>query len=370
MRDVDRQSIAAAHASLIEAARAAPQWLKANVRWGPLGRTAITLTPLVVDYCLTRNPAALQSSLILVSLCIGAARVGYGLPGLLLHALVILAAFGALLLAQHIPLLFAALTTLLATAAVLLGRFSESWRTFGSFSLIPSVYLAMEFFEQTHGLHLWTTFGQVARCSAIGLVFLCFLSWTWWIADRRADNFFTSFGTPERPNPQWQVMTLSVCIAEVLATTLIAVTQLPNAQWMVWSVVSVVTGDSSSASRKLKSRILGGLIGVALGLLAGFVVPHVAAGVRLLTVAIALSLVAFRPYPIEFGSRCFFVALAASMGGSVRHSELIGLERVTNVLLGGALGLGMLLVVEALRNMCSEEWSVRSNSSRTLQKRE
>jgi hypothetical protein len=29
-----------------------------------------------------------------------------------------------------------------------------------------------------------------------------------------------------------------------------------------------------------------------------------------------------------------------------------------------------LLVAEALRNVCSDEWSVRSNNSRTLQKRE
>jgi Fusaric acid resistance protein-like len=370
MSDVERESLAAARVSLIEAGRAASRWLKENVRWKQLGRTAVALMPLVVDYCHTRNSVTPLSNLILVSLCIGAARVGYGLPGMLLHALVILAAFGALLFAQHTPLLFAVLTTLFATSAVLLGRFRESWRTFGSFSLIPSVYLAMEFFEENRGLHLWSIFCQVARCSAVGLVFLSFLSWMWWKADRRTDNFFTSFGTPDPPNPRWQVMTLSVFIAEILVTTLIVVTHLPNAQWMVWSVVSVVTGDSSSARRKLKTRIFAAFIGVALGLLAGLVVPQAAEGVSLLTVAIALSLVAFRPYPIEFGSRCFFVALAGSMGGTFHYSELVGLERVTNVLIGGTLGLGTLLVVETLHNVCSDEWTVRWKSSRALQKEE
>jgi uncharacterized membrane protein YccC len=232
------------------------------------------------------------------------------------------------------------------------------------------MYLAMEFFEENRGLHLWSIFGQVACCSAIGLVFLFFLSWMWWKADRRTDNFFPSFGAPEPPNPQWVVITLSVFIAETLATTLIVVTHLPNAQWMVWSVVSVVTGDSRSARRKLKIRIFAGFIGVALGLLAGLVVPQTTEGVGLLTMAIALSLAAFRSYPIEFGSRCFFVALAGYMGGTLRYSELVGLERVANVLIGGTLGLGTLLVVKALRNMRSDEWAVRSKSSHALQKEE
>jgi hypothetical protein len=103
MSDVEREFIAAARASLIEAGRAASRWPKENVRWKQLGRTAVALMPLAVDFYLTRNSAMLLSILILASLCIGAARIGYGLPGLMLHALVILAAFGVLLFAQHIP---------------------------------------------------------------------------------------------------------------------------------------------------------------------------------------------------------------------------------------------------------------------------
>lgn len=339
----------------VASARAAPQWLKDSIRWQRLGRTALALAPLLADYGFTHNPVALASNLILVSLCIGAARVGYGLPGLLLHLLVILGAFCALLFAQQVPVLFAALTTLFATAAVLLGRFRENWRAFGSFSLIPSVYLAMELFGQSHGLHPWATFFEVVRCSTLGFGFLAFLSWLWWTTDRRAGSFFASFGTPEPPNPRWHVMTLSVFIAEVLATTLITAIPLPNAQWVVWSVVSVVTGDSVSARRKLKLRALGGLVGVPLGLLAGFVVPHVAVGESLLAVAGVLTLVGFRQYLTEFGLRCFFIALAGSIVSSTHYPELIGLERIANVVLGGVVGLGVLLAVEAFRNRRGDE---------------
>jgi len=358
MGDVYRKRAASARASLIKAACATREWLNDNIRWKPLGRIALAMLPLVVNYCITRDPAVLQSNLILASLYIGAARVGYGLPGLFVHTLVILVAFGVLLFSQHVPMLFAGVATLFATLAVLLGRFRESWRTFGSFSLIPSVYLAMELFDESHGLRLWQTYEEVVRCAVIGAAFLSLFSLMWWIVDQRTDNFLTSFGVAEPPNSQWRVMTLSVLLAEVLATSLIALAHLPNGQWLVWSVVSVVTGDSISARKKLKSRVLGALIGVALGLIVGLAVPPFAAGAGIFSVAAALSLVAFRIYPIEFGARCFFVALAAAMSGSAHYSEVIGLERIGNVLLGSVLGFCALFVVEALRNMRSGELPV------------
>ncbi|MCX4159673.1 MULTISPECIES: hypothetical protein [Paraburkholderia] len=148
---------------LVERGRTALIWLRANVLWRQLGRTVLALAQLVVYYYFTGDPIALQSNLILVSLYIGAAHINYGLPGVLLHAFVILVAFGTLLFAQHPCVLFAVLATLLATSAVLLGQFRENWRTFSSFYLIPSVYMAMDLFEQNHGMYLWSVLNQVVR---------------------------------------------------------------------------------------------------------------------------------------------------------------------------------------------------------------
>lgn len=56
-----------------------------------------------------------------------------------------------------------------------------------------------------------------------------------------------------------------------------------------------------------------------------------------------LTLIAFSRYAVGFGTRCFFIALAASFAGGASG---IAEERVANVIVGGVFGLVAVALME------------------------
>ena len=61
-----------------------------------------------------------------------------------------------------------------------------------------------------------------------------------------------------------------------------------------------------------------------------------------------MTLVAFRSYPLGFGTRCAAIATALVIAD---QSTLIAAERVINVLIGGIVGVAFVLATHALARM-------------------
>ena len=104
---------------------------------------------------------------------------------------------------------------------------------------------------------------------------------------------------------------------------------------MLWSAASVVVGDFSASTDKLKQRATR-LRGVPFGFFAGLALPPNRVCYALAVLAATLTLISFSRYIVGFGLRCFFIALAASFAGGASG---IAEERVANVIIGGAFGL-------------------------------
>jgi uncharacterized membrane protein YccC len=134
----------------------------------------------------------------------------------------------------------------------------------------------------------------------------------------------------------WGQILMAVCPAVSLAAALVEWCQLDYGQWVIWSAVSVVTGDIVTARKKLYQRGVGALIGVSLGVLLGYALPHNMLMYDLLTVAAMLTLVSFSHYMLGFGTRCAFIVSALIVLGQAPD---MAAERVFNVLLGGVIGL-------------------------------
>jgi uncharacterized membrane protein YdjX (TVP38/TMEM64 family) len=100
------------------------------------------------------------------------------------------------------------------------------------------------------------------------------------------------------------------------------------------------------------------VLGVPLGLVLGTMAPHSAVLYDLATLAAVLTLVAFRSYVISYGTRCALIAFAVVVAG---QSVAIAGERVMNVLLGGCIGIGFVLAVNAMTN----RWRQRVSDQRT-----
>lgn len=124
--------------------------------------------------------------------------------------------------------------------------------------------------------------------------------------------------------------------AVLAAAALVEMLNLAQGQWVIWSAASVVVGDLSASTGKLKLRAIGALAGVPLGLLVGTALPESRIGYSFAVLAATLTLIAFSRYVVGFGTRCFFIALAAGFAGGASG---IAEERVANVIIGGVFGL-------------------------------
>ncbi|AJY32471.1 fusaric acid resistance -like family protein [Burkholderia thailandensis 34] len=146
---------------------------------------------------------------------------------------------------------------------------------------------------------------------------------------------------------------VAVALAVAVAALLVEWRRIDNGQWAIWSAASVVTGDAATAHLKLRDRGLGALVGVPLGLSAGYALPQGALVYTLATLASALTLVAFRHYASGFGARCACIACASWVA---QQSAAIAAERVVNVLAGGLIGVAFVLATHWLATRPLARW--------------
>lgn len=308
-----------------------------EIKTGELVRALIVVGPLVAAYFASRETALLNLGLIAVSLLIPALRLQLAPKAIAWHYLAILITFAALFLASPVKPLFVVLTALAGFLAVAATRHGEDFRTLGNWVFIPAVYLACEVREGVSAADALRHAGIILLSSPIALSLVCATR----IYDQRRDGrAATSFGLPAA---EWLLPASATAMAVFAAAALVEMLDLAQGQWVIWSAASVIVGDLSASTGKLKQRAIGALVGVPLGFLAGIALPQSRVGYALAVLAATLTLISFSRYIVGFGLRCFFVALAASFAGGASG---IAEERIANVLIGGTFGLVAVALTE------------------------
>jgi len=320
----------------------------ANTR--ALGRALLMLVPTYAAALITGDSLWLQATLVTISVFIAAEQTRLAPLGVALHGLATIAGFLILLTALPFASLFAVLAATMAAGAILLTAKGQELRTLGNYTFIPALYLAIELGEPGSG-------SGVVR----GLAFLPYAVFA--ILPVLALSA-TEHGRELEPNGRLishfhrlrrrgaKLGTAAPCgeaaaaaaLAVVAAALLVEWQHIPHAQWAVWSAASVVTGEVTSARRKLTDRTLGALVGVPVGVICALVTPNAIALLRLAEIGIVLTLVGFRVYRIGFGARCACVAFTLAFAGQWAGAA----ERVVNVALGGVLGLTFVLAIHAI----------------------
>ncbi|WP_008562439.1 FUSC family protein [Bradyrhizobium sp. CCGE-LA001] len=308
-----------------------------EIKSGELLRALIVVGPIVAAYFASGETALLNLGLIAVSLLIPALRLQLAPKTIAWHYLAILVTFAALFLASPIKPLFVVLTALAGFLAVAVTRHGEDFRTLGNWVFIPAVYLACEVREGASAADALRHAGIILQSSPIALALVCAIR----IYDRRRENGGAApFGPPAA---EWLLPASATAMAVFAAAALVEMLDLAQGQWVMWSAASVIVGDLSASTGKLKQRAVGALVGVPLGLLAGIALPQSRVGYALAVLAATLTLISFSRYVVGFGLRCFFIALAASFAGGASG---IAEERIANVLIGGAFGLVAVALTE------------------------
>ena len=314
----------------IPSATALRDVLSREIKTSDLLRALIVVGPFVAAYFTSGETALLNLGLVAVSLLIPALRLHLAPKVVAWHYLAILITFATLFLVAPIKPLFVVLTALAGFLAAAVTRYGENLRTLGNWVFIPAVYLACEVREGVGAADALRHAGMIVVSSPIALALVCGIQ----IYDqRRRGNAAISFGPP---TAEWLVPSLATAMAVFAAAALVEILDLAQGQWVMWSAASVVVGDLSASTGKLKQRAIGAFVGVPLGFLAGIALPQSRIGYALAVLAATLTLISFSRYIVGFGLRCFFIALAASFAGGASG---IAEERVANVITGGAFGL-------------------------------
>jgi hypothetical protein len=310
-------------------------------------RCLAVLLPVLLLWGASGDPLWLRAAIVTVATLIGVERAHMAPLGVLLQASAIMAGFLGLLWALKSPPLFVLGSALLASVAIGLSTFDRKLRSLGNFIFIPTLYLACETAEGAQPDQYW----------AQGLHFLPYLAlsmlpvWALSLVEHRQRRdamgpwrHYASLRFAQEadaPMPAKEAMLVGG-LAVACAATLVEWLRLGHGQWVIWSAASVVTGDVLSAKRKLRDRVMGALAGVPPGIVLGQMLPHVPMVYALLALATAVTLVAFRRYPVGFAARCACAAAALTV---LNAPALEASERLINVLLGGAIGVSLLLAI-------------------------
>ncbi|QOG18701.1 MULTISPECIES: FUSC family protein [Bradyrhizobium] len=304
--------------------------LAREVKSAELVRALIVVGPMVAAYFIARETALLNLGLVAVSLLIPALRQHFPPKVVAWHYLAILVTFAVLFFAAPVKPLFVVLTALAGFLAVAGTRYGEHFRTLGNWVFIPAVYLACEVREGVSASEALRHAGVIIVSSPIALALVCAIQL---YDQRRGGTAATSFGPPAA---EWFLAALATAMAVFAAAALVEILNLAQGQWVMWSAASVVVGDLTASTGKLKQRAIGAVVGVPLGFLAGLALPQSRVGYAIAVLAATLTLISFSRYVVGFGLRCFFIALAASFAGGASG---IAEERIVNVLIGGTFGL-------------------------------
>ena len=319
--------------------------LFAHVHGRQLKLGLLATAPLLVLAMLTGDLVWLKASLLGVSLVLGWQQSGLTPVGVVAQAVAVTALFLLLAACRTQPILFSLICAAAAAAVVRLGGIGARLRTVGAFSFIPAVYMAFDGSGERVGSGFSAAVTTLPALAASLVAVLVVMACSRWSQPRdgRGLRLFAAGGWGSgRPHTASMVAaTLSVGIVAAIVVS----TSLASGQWAIWSALSIVTAEAGREGRKLGERALGALIGVPAGLLLSCVLPHGRLVEEIAMLLAMLTLVGMRHYAAGVALRWCLVALAAAASGS---SALAASERILDVVAGGAIGLGCVLLTRFL----------------------
>lgn len=319
------------------------QVAKHEVKWTPLARSILCVSPWVVLLLITQNGIWLSATLVTMSTMIAQDRLDLTPFGVALHGVAIMCSFAILTATYAIPPLFVVFCMVLAVGSISLTAKGRSLRTLGNFTFIPALYLTVEMAEKTAPNQMMAqAIAYLPYLCAGVLPILVLSALRKMVFDNhgiaRACRFTMKWSFRDDFGDRVQILEASLIVALAVGLTTVFVEwgDISHGQWVIWSAASVVTGEAGTERHKFRRRTIGVLVGVPLGILLGFLSPHTPATYSFSVIAAFLTLIAFRTYLVGFALRCAFIALALTVSN---QTVFVAAERVSNVIAGGIVGV-------------------------------
>lgn len=324
------------------------------------GRAFIALSVPLGYYLLTGDPLALKIAMITVSLLVVAERLGPSLPLMLAQAMLIVLATGIVFTAYPIPLLYMVVCAALAYGSIAIMYAGEQWKVFGTFVLVPGLYIGSELRSipppstMPSPFHHWLQLLPWAVLPPLAIV----VAQAIWPSASHGPKAGPRLKTFTPPSCHWLAseplrirliasMSLARSMGAGLAALWVATMHIDFGGWLIWSTSSVIAGDWKRCQERWADRTRGLLVGLPIGIGAAALAPKNEAVFLCSILGIYLSLIAMRTYRHAYTARCILLMVSASGINQIKDTAL---WRAENVAVGGAIGITLAFLTYRLRN--------------------
>lgn len=320
-------------------------WFGENINLRKSYAAIVNLLPTIMLSSVFSDEKWQQAMLVSISTFIVQDRLKTSPVMVIVHSVMISVCFFAFInLADH-ALLFSLICSSTAALTLRLAGWGNNLRVAGSFTFIPALYLAFEFNK-----NLPENFSYTCTLSLLHYIWVATLPTLvlsllhQWRAFLRSRSLFYHHKNPKLgAKLEYKSPLIACAIAVFLCSMIVESEHILQGQWLIWSAVSVITGEMKTSHRKYQSRAIGVAAGGLAGMLIGTVLPHNAFLVETGAIVIVLSLVSFKNYTLEYFIRCTSVAFVVTL---LDEQTSLIFTRAFNVLIGGLLGVLLFKVVE------------------------
>ena len=301
-----------------------------------IGLVFICVLPCFLLYLKTQHSLFVTMGLIASSSIIVFYKIRFGFINVLFHLLQILLVTLILAYSRQSPILFSFICAAVCSIYIGISQFGRHLRIYGMFVIIPALYIASELYSEVltgynpDAVSDFLRFFPLLALPAVICALLLNLS------QGKSNSKQRKLWHPDftgEPVKHAYVTASGIFIAVWLIIQLAYWLNINHIEWIVWSTVSVCTGEIVSMHKRAKHRLLGVLTGIGSALLlvySGIQIPFLnAAAVLLIPLTIPLN-----NYLFAFSLRCF-LGLAAT-GVLITGFSL---EKLLAVLVGGAVGV-------------------------------
>ncbi|CND48146.1 FUSC family protein [Yersinia intermedia] len=329
-----------------------------EIDWRECSQAIIIISPWIILSQITTDPLWLHAGMVGISCYIAAKRAELTLLGCVLHLLTLLVVYLLLFSLLHQPLLFSFTCGVFAACIIYLTQDNRPLRSAANFIFIPALYLAWEQSEQLHsgifgletGLML-IPYLLVGGVSTILLFIIILLTQTRGVTVT-VSSLLISRSLREQAKPQQSesmpfpgLLTIIAGVSVTFSSMLAEYLKLPHSQWIIWSALSIIIGDTVTCWHKFFQRGVGVFMGVPMGIIFSLFIPDTPLIQGGLALGIMLSLVMFPRYLIGFSVRCTLISLSITLAS---HNAEMAAERIINVFLGGSIALIVMVFIRFL----------------------
>ncbi|KTS73511.1 FUSC family protein [Pantoea stewartii] len=324
-------------------------WFGENINLSKIYAAIINLLPTIMLYSVFSDENWQQAMLVSISTFIVQDRLKSSPVMVIIHSVMISVCFLAFINVVNHAFLFSVICSSTAAFTLRLAGWGNNLRVAGSFTFIPALYLAFEFNKNLPDNFSYTcTLPLLLYIWVATLPTLVLSFFHQWRVFMRSRSLVYRHKNPELGEKlEYKSPLIACAIAVFLCSMIVESEHILQGQWLIWSAVSVITGEIKNSHRKYQSRAIGVAAGGLAGMLIGTALPHNAFLIETGAIVTVLSLVSFKNYTLEYFIRCTSVAFVVTL---LDEQTSLIFTRAFNVLVGGLTGVLLFKIVEKTRS--------------------